>query len=243
MIIEITNPTSVVDFGCGIGIWLAAFQERGVTDIHGVDGDWVKLDSLVIPRERFTHADLANARQATARLGRRFDLALSLEVAEHLPPESADQFVAALVSMSDVVCFSGAIPKQRGFQHVNEQWQSYWAKKFNAHGYMAFDLIRPRLLAHRDILPFYRQNIVLYANAVATEGRLKTALAQPVRPSQPDALDYVIPEYYLIRIGPKNLTVGAVFAELPRMVWRSLQTKWRRLTTKARRLRAPIVRS
>ena len=44
------------------------------------------------------------------RLERRFDLALCLEVAEHLPAKAADAFVASLVELAPVVVFSAAMP-------------------------------------------------------------------------------------------------------------------------------------
>lgn len=43
-------------------------------------------------------------------LNRRFDLALSLEVAEHLPKKSAEIFVDTLCKLSDTIIFSAAIP-------------------------------------------------------------------------------------------------------------------------------------
>lgn len=38
---ELIKPKKVVDVGCGTGTWLAIFKEYGVTDILGIDGDWV----------------------------------------------------------------------------------------------------------------------------------------------------------------------------------------------------------
>ncbi len=81
IVIELLKPSSIVDIGCGSGHWLAAATKLGVTDILGVDGDWVKESQLAIPRDKFVPHDLSTP----LKLGRRFDLALSLEVAEHLP--------------------------------------------------------------------------------------------------------------------------------------------------------------
>src|SRR5690242_16630203 len=79
------RPRSVVDVGCGMGTWLAAFRRRGVEDVVGVDGSPVPPDLLQIPPDRFLVRDLSKPLD----LGRTFDLALCLEVAEHLPKESA----------------------------------------------------------------------------------------------------------------------------------------------------------
>ena len=58
------------------------------------------------------------------QIDRRFDLALSLEVAEHLPPECGSEFVQTLTDLSSVILFSAAIPFQGGTDHLNEQWPS-----------------------------------------------------------------------------------------------------------------------
>jgi 2-polyprenyl-3-methyl-5-hydroxy-6-metoxy-1,4-benzoquinol methylase len=72
---------SVIDFGCGVGTWAAGFLRRGVSEVQGVDGDWVDRRWMLIPPECFTVADLTKP----FRKGRRFELAVCLEAAEHLP--------------------------------------------------------------------------------------------------------------------------------------------------------------
>jgi hypothetical protein len=54
----------------------------------------------------------------TAR--KRFDLAISLEVAEHLPEGSAGALVSTLIEAAPVVVFSAAIKGQSGTNHINE---------------------------------------------------------------------------------------------------------------------------
>ena len=48
---------------------------------------------------------------------------------------------------------------------------SYWAELFNANGFAAFDCVRPLLARNRRIEPWYRFNMLLYANQ-AGEARL-----------------------------------------------------------------------
>ena len=104
-LIDALHPGSVVDVGCGTGTWLAKFRRHGVDDIIGIDGSWVPTAALEIPQQLFRVANL----EQRISLGRRFDLAISLEVAEHLPPERADEFIAELTSLADIVLFSAAI--------------------------------------------------------------------------------------------------------------------------------------
>src|SRR4051794_27578159 len=59
LLLNVIQPRSVVDFGCGVGAWLRAFEENGVTEFMGYDGDYVDRDRLLIPRERFCVTDLA----------------------------------------------------------------------------------------------------------------------------------------------------------------------------------------
>jgi SAM-dependent methyltransferase len=181
---------SVIDVGCGEGTWLAVFRERGVTEIAGVDGDYIERDKLEIPSECFLSHDLMQP----LRLARRFDLAVSLEVAEHLPSESADGFVESLVKLAPVVLFSAAAPFQGGTQHVNEQWPAYWAERFQKHGYLPVDCLRRQLWASDDVQWWYAQNTFLY---VAEEYlRRNPALLQEYQ-ACPTALPLVHPRRYL----------------------------------------------
>ncbi|MCY4262184.1 MAG: hypothetical protein OXC97_02545 [Candidatus Dadabacteria bacterium] len=148
---------SVIDVGCGLGTWLASLieLENRQIDILGIDGPWIDPDLLVIPEDSFLAADLS---LEIPRIERRYDLAISLEVAEHLLPEKSKEFISFLVGLSDFVLFSAAIPFQGGTNHFNEQWQSYWADLFEQEGYVPVDFIRPALWKDEKISFHYRQN-------------------------------------------------------------------------------------
>ncbi|MDA1316109.1 MAG: class I SAM-dependent methyltransferase [Acidobacteria bacterium] len=156
-LVESLRPSSVVDVGCGSGTWLRAFDELGVHDLLGIDGH-LGSDVLDISRKQYHQHDL----RGPIRLQRRFDLVMSLEVAEHLPPASARGFVESLASLGDIVAFSAAVPGQGGTQHVNEQWPEYWSALFDEQGYRAFDCFRSRFWLDERIAWWYRQNLFLY---------------------------------------------------------------------------------
>ncbi len=156
---DLVQPTSVVDVGCGIGAWLAVWREHGVDDLLGIDGDYVRREDLQIPVEEFREADLEHPEP----LERRFDLAVSLEVAEHLDPAAATGFVSFLTSLAPVVLFSGAVPGQGGVGHVNEQWPAFWAAEFAAQGYQVADIVRPIVWNEPTVAHFYSQNLLLFA--------------------------------------------------------------------------------
>ena len=158
-IIQNFIPTgSVCDVGCGVGTWLRAFREAGVQDVFGIDGNYVEKDLLEIPKTAFQEADL---RQPFC-LDRTFDLAMSLEVAEHLPEDRAVGFVGDLTRLAPVVLFSAAIPRQGGTDHTNEQWQSYWAAIFEKHNFLTCDILRPLIWNNSNVARWYRQNMLLF---------------------------------------------------------------------------------
>ena len=81
LVLSLLTVRSVIDVGCGVGPWAAEFMARGIEDVWGVDGDYVDRAQLRIPKDRFTPRDLTKPLQ----FDRTFDLAVCLEVAEHLP--------------------------------------------------------------------------------------------------------------------------------------------------------------
>jgi SAM-dependent methyltransferase len=154
VVLDLVSPSSVLDVGCGTGVWLRTASDLGVTDIFGVDGG---AGPLVIPEESFRRVDL----EQPLDLGRRFDLVICMEVAEHLEPSRAESLVRDLCRAADVVLFSAAIPgqgKPGTGEHVNEQWQSYWANLFVAAGYRTVDAIRPLIWNDDRIAFWYREN-------------------------------------------------------------------------------------
>jgi 2-polyprenyl-3-methyl-5-hydroxy-6-metoxy-1,4-benzoquinol methylase len=109
------QPQSVIDIGCGLGNFLLVFRELGIDDYLGIDGDYIERSELKIPITRFISHNL----QKPVEIAREFDLALSLEVAEHLPEEVAKTFVESLTRLAPIIAFSAAIPFQPGNHHVN----------------------------------------------------------------------------------------------------------------------------
>lgn len=159
------RPKSVVDLGCATGDWLQVFQQFGC-EIKGFDGEYVLDDNvqMKIDKAYFEPKDLNQPLFPGGKPEKKYDLAMTLEVAEHLDPERAQGFVEDITSLSDVILFSAAIPLQVGTHHVNCQWQSYWAEKFARRGYMLFDCFRPVIWNDERVNVIYRNNMFLYIN-------------------------------------------------------------------------------
>lgn len=175
LVLALVPARAVLDVGCGTGHFLRAFHQAGVSHIAGIDGDYVPRDQLVIDQSRFQPCDLTRGFD----LERRYDIVVSLEVAEHLPPASAEPFVESLTRHGSVVVFSAAIPYQGGTNHLNEQWPSYWAELFGRRGYQAYDVIRPAIWRDREVAWWYRQNILLFADAQARSAHPALAVRTP----------------------------------------------------------------
>jgi hypothetical protein len=177
---DLLHPQRVVDVGCGRGAWLWAFREIGVEFIRGLDGDYVDRGTLLIPIESFVPADLAEL----TKLPGNYDLAVCLEVLEHLSPQSGRNIVAALTEAAPVILFSAAVPGQGGTGHVNEQWPEYWRQLFEARGYRMLDPIRPRIRDDRSVAWWYRQNILMFASekAISFNEKLRVEVSREPQP-------------------------------------------------------------
>lgn len=160
------RPRSLVDVGCGTGTWLHAARECGIDDLLGIEGVAAPSDQLQVEAGCIRHGDLARPLD----VGRRFDLALCLEVGEHLDESAATTLVASLAAVSDLVVFSAACPDQPGQHHVNCQWPAYWQRLFNAHGFTCSDAVRWRLWEIEAVEPWYRQNMFIARHDPAMAG-------------------------------------------------------------------------
>jgi SAM-dependent methyltransferase len=217
VIVSMFAPQSVVDVGCGIGQWLVPFQEAGA-DILGVDGDYVERSKLMIPQEKFRAIDLASR----FSLGRTFDLAMSLEVGEHLPADVARQFVESLTALAPVVLFSAAVPGQGGTHHINEQWPSYWIGHFNDFGFECFDVLRFRFWDDEEVGACYRQNMLLFVRAGQASnyhGLISEAARQPKLP-----LSIVHPGVFAHALA-RPRTLRPLLQEVPRALWTAIRSR------------------
>lgn len=198
-VFDLVAPRSVIDIGCGVGAWLNAADQLGVRDVVGVDGDYVDRTRLEIPHARFVAADLAGLTWAalSPRLPggpRRFDLAISVEVAEHLPESAADAFIDLLCAAAPVVLFSAAVPFQGGTGHLNERFPSYWVPLFARRGLLPVDHVRRSVWHDEQVEWWYRQNLLLFATPQAIAAR--PALARARENTVESALDVIHPAHY-----------------------------------------------
>ena len=126
-------PTAYLDLGSGTGAMVNMARKMGV-DAYGVD-------LINGPEHWFIHHDLTQPLYVSIesepdRWG-AFPLITCLEVAEHLPEDSAPVLVETIarhLATGGLLLFSAAPPGQAGEHHVNCQPARYWRSLFYEHG-------------------------------------------------------------------------------------------------------------
>lgn len=157
------NINSILDVGCGRGAWLSIAKRKGVSSVFGIDGDYVDLKTLLISQNEFEKKDI----EQPFELKKKFDLVQCLEVGEHINKEKSDVLVKNLTKHGDFILFSAAQPGQGGTNHINEQEIKFWQKIFKDNGYLSFDFPRILIKDKKNIMPWYRYNMLLYVKKEA----------------------------------------------------------------------------
>ena len=122
-------PKTVLDAGCAIGMLVEALRARGV-DATGVD-----LSSYAIGqvgdalRPYCRHGSIAD------EFTGGYDLIISLEVLEHMPPREAEAAIANFCRHTDDVLFSSSPLDYKEPTHINVHPPEYWAEAFARHGF------------------------------------------------------------------------------------------------------------
>jgi SAM-dependent methyltransferase len=216
---ELYDYRSVFDVGCGSGTWLAAADEAITADgraserLLGVDGEHARARV----DQRLGNYVFQNLEERVVVDG-RFDLAICLEVAEHLTAGRAATLVQDLCAGADVVLFGAAIPLQEGQNHINEQWPAYWAGLFATNGYGVYDVLRSEFWCDPlfQKCSYYAANTLLYIR----EGHPLCSVLAHARVSEEWRLNVVHPALFIQK---HYLTVGV------RGTLESLGPKLRRL--------------
>ncbi len=162
-IIRVYQPRSVIDIGCGKGELSKALARKGV-EVMAVDGyaepDFSQYPGVVFHKVNLNEA--AALSEFAKGLQRKFDVCVSLEVAEHLNPAVSESFAAMLTTLADVLVFSAAVPYQDGDGHINCRNRASWNAFFEARGFFLKDKIRSLLRQAPDTGRWYQLNTLDY---------------------------------------------------------------------------------
>jgi len=219
------TPKSIVEIGCGNAHWTYEFIASGVSDYLVTDGPWNNIDNLLVDRAAIRSLDLNEFNS----LGRKFDMAVCLEVAEHVQEIAAENIIRTLTEASDIVLFGAAIPLQGGYGHINEQWPSYWRSIFEKFGFIAFDIIRPKFWNDQDIHYWYRQNTFIYVRKTDIRNidllvREQAKLYETIPMS-----DAIHPEKFIEVSSYESLVLKRLIKRVPMWFIRRLSEKFRSL--------------
>src|SRR5262249_1746252 len=191
-LIERFRPHTIIDVGCGLGTWAAVFAQHGC-EVLGIDTEDVAKDLLEIPPQCFRVADF----ELDFPICGHFDLAVCLEVVEHLSPEAGQRLVErVLPRLADVILFSAAVPGQAGDGHLNEQWPAYWEDFFSRSGFMLDDAVRWQFWNNAAVDWWYRQNMFVARRGAMSADGVKAV----VHPRLLEKKCWVINDFYKGRI-------------------------------------------
>ena len=130
VLLDCFHPRSVVDLGCGNAEFLNEFQKKGII-VQGYEGSRSAIGKASIDKQHIKLFDLRNKIEEKEK----YDLALCLEVAEHIENKFSQRLVENLTSLSDKVVFTAATPGQGGHFHINEQPREFWVNIFKQRNY------------------------------------------------------------------------------------------------------------
>jgi hypothetical protein len=180
LVFEILNKyvrvESIVDAGCGSGAWIRTAIEEGLEKAYGIDltssielinkntdfKEYLDSGRIELIERDFVSNPISEFPKA--------DVAVCLEVLEHLPPSIAGSLVSRLTESSDFVIFSAAQPGQGGTYHINEQELRYWVDQFAKYDFEPFDPFREILSQSKFVPRFYSLNMLLMVSKAALSG-------------------------------------------------------------------------
>jgi SAM-dependent methyltransferase len=152
LVAKMYNICSVVDFGCGSGFYLEGFRKGGASKVMGFERSYENTKKY-IPENVLENI---SCRDVTEKIEcGKFDLAMSIEVAEHIPSEKSEILVSNIVNASDkYILFTAAAPGRGGLCHINERDIGFWIQLFQDKGFRFSQKDTNDIRAKTDMIPF-----------------------------------------------------------------------------------------
>ena len=160
---ELPPIASAVDLGCGVGLCMRPLKDMGIK-VKGIDCSAAVLKKIVKDMsDLIEYGDLG----APLSFGKKYDLAVCVEVAEHLRQESATILIDNIDKTgAKFLLFSAAAPGQGGTGHVNEREREYWEQLLNEKSFRCDDKITKKVVnaisEYKDLVPWLIDNVVVY---------------------------------------------------------------------------------
>jgi len=166
LMIEHLKPKSVIDLGCGCGFILEKMLINGIIDIHGIESS-----EEVIPFISENLIPFIDISDVLLCAYAHYDLAVTIEVAEHIPEKDAAKFVNNICNSAEkFIWWTAAVPGQKGTGHINCKPQSYWESIFKEVGLFEPDweqtyVLKQKMLVNHQLclgFPWLRDNFILW---------------------------------------------------------------------------------
>ncbi len=169
MIMAEINPKSVIDWGCGCGFLLERIYGHGVLDVLGIDSskEVQNFWNDELREELVKQLKVASVLEYKAK--KKYDLAVCMEVGEHINEMYVDALVKKIVGLADTIWWTAAQPGQGGEGHINCQPLSYWESVFDDAGFdvdweftckLKTDMLRNHGLCLG--FPWFRDNCLIF---------------------------------------------------------------------------------
>lgn len=128
-LIEDIQPKTVLDAGCALGFLVEGFRNRGI-EAWGVD-----ISEYAIASVHESIREFCSVGSVTEPFARKFDLIVTIEVAEHLQPVLSNQMIANLCAHTDDIIFTSTPFDYKETTHFNVQPPEVWSREFARHGF------------------------------------------------------------------------------------------------------------
>jgi hypothetical protein len=148
-LIEVYNPKTMLDVGCGAGFSTKYFIDKGI-DSMGVEGFLTAINESKI--KEFIH--IHDYVESEFLPEKEYDMAWCCEFVEHVEEIYSENFMKTF-SKCKVVAMTHAVPGQPGFHHVNCQPAEYWVRRFEKLGFSYNEKLS---IECRNSLPSYNDD-------------------------------------------------------------------------------------
>lgn len=162
---DVLKPRSIIDVGSGEGAWINTMSHRfpSALDLTAIDLQPHRseyFEQLSSSKLNFEFI-LRDFEKDHTLPNQNYDLAICLEVLEHLQTQTAEQLAAEFAKNCSVLIFSAAVKGQGGTGHINENSLDYWIRLFQQNDFIALDILRPKLARNKQVPDYYKQNMIL----------------------------------------------------------------------------------
>lgn len=153
------EATSVLDLGCGLGLYARAMAHHGFT-CEAYDGN---PNTEALTSGFAKTLDLA----APVFLGKMFDCVISLEVGEHIPAAYQDVFLDNVCRHAGrLICISWACEGQPGDGHVNCRNNDWVVEQLSRRGFL-HQSEDSATLRGMSRLPWFRNTLMVFVRNIA----------------------------------------------------------------------------